>query len=67
MALLQGQKDRVHDPMKILQKDLHGWIQNPFYELWVFPAGCFCGLSYNTTFNKGFGASAENIVGRGGM
>ena len=47
MALLKGQKVRLHDPMNILQKDLHGWTETETEHSCEFPQGVF--VDYETT------------------
>ncbi len=47
MALLKGQKVRLHDPMNILQKDLHGWAETEIEHSMDFQADVF--VDYKTT------------------
>jgi cobalt-precorrin 5A hydrolase len=47
MALLQGQKFGLHDPMNILQKDLHGWADTEVGNSVVAQVGVF--VDYHTT------------------
>jgi cobalt-precorrin 5A hydrolase len=47
MALLKGQKIRLHDPLNILQKDLHGWVEPEYRNSMLSQPGVY--VDYETT------------------